>query len=1144
MDCSAEPGNLHFSDLLESWPPQQSDESNIRFILWASFAEIYNENIYDLLETSSVATARSTRPVTLQLRDGDGRPYICGLREIHVSTAEETWQLLQIGRKNQHIAATSLNRTSSRSHSIFTLRLIQVVDVDQPKFARVASLSFCDLAGSERNSAAGGCNERVKEAGNINLSLMTLGRCIDALRKKQARRDQSVAATTSRMSSVSSTVPFRNSKLTRLFQSFLCGEGRVVMITNVSPCANVFDETLHAVNYSALATQVVVGPLIPQPSSVLAAISDKHRISVLGKHEAAVSKAGSKKRKYGSTAQEAKTKDGERPDKHPTLPEEDEETDEDVSESWNVERQKLLVAIDKLQNALADEQQLKMEQETQIRKEVCTEMQKQLVQIESNHQENVRRREEILEEKYDRKMEIFKEAVQKSCKRQRRDENDDEYIPSIELHAAQVKLSNYQAEVSELKSRNAEVEKQLTEVRESVGKVSAERDALAEKLTKAEFSANETSRRDRAQARAECAQLQETVKDLTNKLSDAEHRHEVSCRQLRRDKAQLEQKLNAAGSSNQNECQEAKVVDVEVDTDGRITALEADLKKERDTVIELESRMKLAEDITKAVEKSCAEQCKEVNSLYQEKSYELTKLGEKYSALEHSIQERVKTLEETEQKLREKLKQTEDERAATVDQLNIEIAKRAAQLLETTDELSGRVSDIGHLEKNLEAERHSRCELEAKLADCEKKLAAVELDLSQESAKCSTLQSSLEALQTELDETKEAQKSVKGEIADHLSAVGSYEAKLESVNMELQKAEEQRAKLESALSDARLNEGLVGQMKSTIAENEKTIGQLEKDLEVERNNRSQSEAALADCERKCVELKSDLSRETEKYLTLQLLFEAAEIQLSEVKNSLKTAEEESAGHEGVVEQMKLTITEQEITMQTQDQKLRECDTEVQSLNERLSQLTADHNELESLTDEIRQKDAKIEELETTVLTQDRTLVKCDKEVDSLKAKLVQATEDRNQQVESFNNEIRQKSSRIRDLEKEVEQAEKSRECLKKDVVDVTSELKATEHNLAEVKKELAQSKQELENIRSDAVSAKSSVKELYQREQELSGLRKQVEVEQDKCQKLEREVEKLKSSKEKELSSWRAERDLLATKLENSISEKDKVMNI
>ena len=51
-------------------------------------------------------------------------------------------------------------------------------------------------------------------------------------------------------------VPYRDSKLTRLFQSFFSGHGTVTMIINVSGCSTTFDETLHALKYGALATQV------------------------------------------------------------------------------------------------------------------------------------------------------------------------------------------------------------------------------------------------------------------------------------------------------------------------------------------------------------------------------------------------------------------------------------------------------------------------------------------------------------------------------------------------------------------------------------------------------------------------------------------------------------------------------------------------------------------------------------------------------------------------------------------------------------------------------------------------------------------------------------------------------------------------
>lgn len=51
-------------------------------------------------------------------------------------------------------------------------------------------------------------------------------------------------------------VPFRDSKLTRVLQGFFCGRGASCMVVNINPCASIYDETLQALKFSAIATQV------------------------------------------------------------------------------------------------------------------------------------------------------------------------------------------------------------------------------------------------------------------------------------------------------------------------------------------------------------------------------------------------------------------------------------------------------------------------------------------------------------------------------------------------------------------------------------------------------------------------------------------------------------------------------------------------------------------------------------------------------------------------------------------------------------------------------------------------------------------------------------------------------------------------
>lgn len=59
-----------------------------------------------------------------------------------------------------------------------------------------------------------------------------------------------------------SYIPFRESKLTRLFQPFFCGKGKACMIVNINQHASTYDETLHVMKFAAIAKQVRVHLLL------------------------------------------------------------------------------------------------------------------------------------------------------------------------------------------------------------------------------------------------------------------------------------------------------------------------------------------------------------------------------------------------------------------------------------------------------------------------------------------------------------------------------------------------------------------------------------------------------------------------------------------------------------------------------------------------------------------------------------------------------------------------------------------------------------------------------------------------------------------------------------------------------------------
>lgn len=145
-----------------------------------SYCEIYNEAIYDLLEDAPVAWPRQ-RPTLRLMEDSKGRVVVAGLSEEEVSSADEALAVLRRGAKHRQRAETGLNYNSSRSHSIFTVNLVQRAQVahdgdlsdedgegeatagaPRRKEERLGRMSFVDLAGSERAQRTGNVGIRLK----------------------------------------------------------------------------------------------------------------------------------------------------------------------------------------------------------------------------------------------------------------------------------------------------------------------------------------------------------------------------------------------------------------------------------------------------------------------------------------------------------------------------------------------------------------------------------------------------------------------------------------------------------------------------------------------------------------------------------------------------------------------------------------------------------------------------------------------------------------------------------------------------------------------------------------------------------------------------------------------------------------------
>ncbi|CAA0824348.1 P-loop containing nucleoside triphosphate hydrolases superfamily protein [Striga hermonthica] len=203
-------------------------EEKLKFTCKCSFLEIYNEQILDLLDPSSS---------NLQIREDNKKGiYVENITEIEVNSARDVIQQLIQGAANRKVAATNMNRASSRSHSVFTCIIESKWESQGVTHHRFARLNLVDLAGSERQKSSGAEGERLKEATNINKSLSTLGLVIMNL--------------VSISNGKSIHVPYRDSKLTFLLQDSLGGNAKTIIIANISPSSCCSLETLSTLKFA------------------------------------------------------------------------------------------------------------------------------------------------------------------------------------------------------------------------------------------------------------------------------------------------------------------------------------------------------------------------------------------------------------------------------------------------------------------------------------------------------------------------------------------------------------------------------------------------------------------------------------------------------------------------------------------------------------------------------------------------------------------------------------------------------------------------------------------------------------------------------------------------------------------------------
>ncbi|KAL8928832.1 MAG: hypothetical protein Q9208_001610 [Pyrenodesmia sp. 3 TL-2023] len=214
------------------------EEKGWKYTMEGSFVEVYNENLNDLLGKPDELDKKKH-----EIRHDMQRckTTITDITTVELDSPNKVETILQRASSNRSVAATKANERSSRSHSVFILKLTGENNATGEKSE--GTLNLVDLAGSERLSQSQATGERLKETQSINKSLSCLGDVIGAL---GSGKD-------------GGHVPYRNSKLTYLLQFSLGGNSKTLMFVMISPLQAHLSETLTSLKFATKVHNTHIG---------------------------------------------------------------------------------------------------------------------------------------------------------------------------------------------------------------------------------------------------------------------------------------------------------------------------------------------------------------------------------------------------------------------------------------------------------------------------------------------------------------------------------------------------------------------------------------------------------------------------------------------------------------------------------------------------------------------------------------------------------------------------------------------------------------------------------------------------------------------------------------------------------------------
>ncbi|RLW03989.1 hypothetical protein DV515_00005968 [Chloebia gouldiae] len=1030
----------------------------IKFSVWVSFFEIYNECFYDLL----IPISNDKKRKTLRLaQDIKGCSFVKDLQWIQISDSKEAFRLLKLGLKHQSIASTKLNNCSSRS--IFTVKLLKIEDSGIPRVTRVNELSLCDLAGSERYTKTRNEGDRLKESGNINTSLLTLGKCINALKNCQ-------------QSKLQQHIPFRESKLTHFLQGFFSGKGKVYMIVNISKCASAYEETLNVLKFSAIAQKVLVmdTSILPQDQSFGQKLAGESSLLNVTRMPIPRKRATIL---WDRTLEDVFEDDNdEEVEEQPSMSRE-EAVQENEGNEVVITKEKYMMLVnlvEELRNRLITEKKNKLLLEIKIREEVVQEFTDYFAQREINFKDRLSHEREQLEENAEKRLEIFKELVnsctknadEKSklqdqpCSEQAGPLNEENSTDTAAYMDFGGVIDSLQNDITDIKNQAEAAHQYIVSLEDPQETI----DCLEKQLAKI------------------TAELVETKEELEKKTKGFETQRiklDESAEQLKK----ATEKMNVQNERIQ------ELIDIVKQKDETIMKLQGQITRSEETIKDYEntlttSKRKLAEKSSnKVIESSQFKDCEET----------VLEVGRK-----RCLENKPTAEEEPPTKKGDKRESWEnyclDQKRTT----NSETYTEILALKERTKTLEGQIAS---LEEQCLREKNEKDELNQQIAKLHLRLSASEEKASSLSGELQQCQSEYQETVSELDKQKTINKEqeekitqlnnevtgAKQNIIDKVSQIKtmqsqvdelykchseSYAVDIDLVNvkdsLDPQKDEPETAQMSPLSMQFQIAE--TGDLRQESSFH-RSIESIWEECKIMIRASSQKSHQIQQLHQQVEELEKRL-HDSENYNN-QL-----KIELSEIKNQ---------EHQSVKEKDLMNQLQEQIQKKTEDfeKQAAENQSVIAQFQEKVASYEGEIRDLKCLLEISRTKDDRMKELEVELKEKESTILN----------------------LESNTVVLQEKCTSVDEKLKELSDREAN---LKDEVVQLMNSLEAMKHVLQEKEKNEYEQKQSIELLRKDLSESSALVqslkKDLQRKEEEYTDLKEKWSDAKKQIQQVQKEV--------------------------------------